>query len=861
MGPPPPEAVQSWRPMSQAISSAVANELAFRGIHLQRSLALISGDLSTMDSVRIDVQYLGNRLARSHPNTLHFEQFAEEGEEEEAVADEATVEAEAATGASADPNQSEAAITRTIVAAMERDGREAMTAEEEASLMHDPALRDVINSLDTEERAAVTWGPGATPTTTIAVSGSSGSGSARASAVAPHTPPNFTDRAHGGATAKPKVRRKWEPHLMAIVTLCLGWLINPGNPCSLAQLLPPRSGDSTVKARCSSVLRAGPSRNTPAKRAFNVALALYTWRPWIKKYADAKSIASEIVIADTTCLTCSRVARYSICASLDTCARTLPGMARVSSVWLTIRNHVLWIHRSLSEFLKLILGGPAQRLAAGLSLFIAVFANMLLQPRSARGTGLCSFPVPSRNSRTGPNSGGAYGRPIGRVQFGLIMFMNQVVMNRSVSTDVKVGGPSDMPPGASSEAKPSRLREASMPFQTWTPDTSRIQKRSYQRAYARSFRDGGAFYRGSWKTPDWFQRASVRPVYLPQFRTAAPTSGTRSIRMMTWNARGLSSDVYQELLTVVRDQGMDVCLVQETKWAADNCWSSADFHFIHSAGKGKLDKVGGLLTIVSTRLARRDDLQYQGVHPGRLLHVRAQTGKVCGPHVLPVVETHKSDYMDLLHLCEAQSLLVLNSWKALSAEHTLATFTFGKLQSQIDDVMVRHSMATTEARKAGVIRNYPVASWREGANHHAVEATLPLPRPLWLSRPKPPAVHQIDVPQMIADIRATTPTLALSAFRAEVADCVRPDLHMMDSVVLQAALKHYPQKGAAKAATNSTRRTCQQCQTFVGFAPPNEGTEIYGQGHYGGLETLGSVCESSQNLQAACKSTIEGQTG
>ncbi|CAE7040662.1 MCAT [Symbiodinium sp. CCMP2592] len=172
--------------------------------------------------------------------------------------------------------------------------------------------------------------------------------------------------------------------------------------------------------------------------------------------------------------------------------------------------------------------------------------------------------------------------------------------------------------------------------------------------------------------------------------------------------------------------------------------------------------------------------------------------KVCGPHVLPVVETHTSDYMDLLHLCEAQSLVVLNSWKAPSWEHTLATFTFGKLQSQIDYMMVRHSMATAEARKAGVIRLYPVASWREGANHHAVKATLPLPRPLWLSRPKPTAVHQIDVSQMIADIRATTPTSAPSAFRDEVADCVQPNLHMMDSVVLQAAIKHYPKKEPPK---------------------------------------------------------------
>ncbi|CAE7708124.1 MCAT [Symbiodinium sp. CCMP2592] len=566
-GPPPPQTVQAWRPMSHAISSAVANELAFRGIHVRRSLALITGDISTMTSIRIDVQW----LARSHPNTLHFDQLNEEGEEEEAVEEAAEEEAttvDAGAGAvdtaldTSGPTEREAALTRTIVEAMERDGRQTMTAEEEASLMHDPALRDVINSLDTEERAAIRWGPPTTPTTT-AVSGTAGSGGYSSGT-------KYSTKLHGS-------RSRW----------CNG------------------------KAE-------GPKE---------------------------------------------------VGASFD-------GHSRA----------VLYLHNL--EYLCANLTWNAT----------GVFSGNIAQAVSVQPAQVC-------------------------------------------------------------------LGESSASF-TICP-----------------LADGGD---------------------------------------------------------------------PETKWAEDNCWSSADFHFIHSAGRGKLDKVGGLLTIVSTRLARRDDIQYQGVHPGRLLHVRVQTGKtpldilnvyqyaandkpdtpeyrhkfllclqrclsslprrhalilsgdfnstcspmpkVCGPHVLPVVESHKSDYMDLLHLCEAQSLVVLNSWRAPSDDHTLATFTFGKLRSQIDYVMVRQSMATAEARKAGVIHNYPVASWREGANHHAVEATLPLPRPHWLSRPKPPVVHQIDVQRMITDLRAATQTTALKAFREEVAESVQPDLHMIDDVVLQAALKYYPKR-------------------------------------------------------------------
>ena len=69
------------------------------------------------------------------------------------------------------------------------------------------------------------------------------------------------------------------------------------------------------------------------------------------------------------------------------------------------------------------------------------------------------------------------------------------------------------------------------------------------------------------------------------------------------NAGGLGSDVYQELTTYARDTRLDICHIQETEWPEDGCWSTADYHFVHSAGKNKLDK-------------------------GRLLHVRNTAGKV-----------------------------------------------------------------------------------------------------------------------------------------------------------------------------------------------------------------------------------------
>ncbi|CAE7238304.1 unnamed protein product [Symbiodinium sp. CCMP2592] len=71
-GPPPPVAVQSWRPISQQVSSAVAGVMMQQGFEVQRALTLFQGDWRMIgDSLRIDISFLGDETAR-HPNTLHF---------------------------------------------------------------------------------------------------------------------------------------------------------------------------------------------------------------------------------------------------------------------------------------------------------------------------------------------------------------------------------------------------------------------------------------------------------------------------------------------------------------------------------------------------------------------------------------------------------------------------------------------------------------------------------------------------------------------------------------------------------------------------------------------------------------------
>ncbi|CAE7373197.1 unnamed protein product [Symbiodinium sp. CCMP2456] len=97
---------------------------------------------------------------------------------------------------------------------------------------------------------------------------------------------------------------------------------------------------------------------------------------------------------------------------------------------------------------------------------------------------------------------------------------------------------------------------------------------------------------------------------------------TSSLKVVTWNSGGLHSQILRELETWAQDTAQEIVLIQETKWDFDGNWSSPSFHFVHSAGQTREDRVGGVLTMVSTKVAQRSEIQFHPVFPGRLLHVR-----------------------------------------------------------------------------------------------------------------------------------------------------------------------------------------------------------------------------------------------
>ena len=331
-------------------------------------------------------------------------------------------------------------------------------------------------------------------------------------------------------------------------------------------------------------------------------------------------------------------------------------------------------------------------------------------------------------------------------------------------------------------AKPSGTRTAIMP----TPQShlTKSGKRSSQRAYARACRMGGTPYRGRWRPLEWFQPTPLRVQSLgPRRLTQIDSSSTW--KTINWNAGGLTANIYQELQTFLRLHDVDLAIMQETKWRFDSSWSSTDYHYIHSQGLNKEDKVAGVLTIIAAKHAKASDIQYSVLHPGRLLHVRLPRGQshvdvlncyqyavndregvferrfqllsrlqkclhglpqrnslilggdlnspvvssppTSGPCVLNHNLMYYRDHKDLLNILQTSHLCVLNTWT--KPQHgQLATYTFGKIATQIDFLVTRRRQASSEARRAQPLTSFPVGAWREGGNHHPILSYIAVPK-------------------------------------------------------------------------------------------------------------------------------------
>ena len=154
-------------------------------------------------------------------------------------------------------------------------------------------------------------------------------------------------------------------------------------------------------------------------------------------------------------------------------------------------------------------------------------------------------------------------------------------------------------------------------------NTQTVRKRSYIRALRRARRFGFTWYRDQLLTSNFANDCSNQPSTSPHPSSMPPSSTYRTkrsrMKIFSWNIGGLSParwDLFQQWL---QEQDLDFVSIQESHWPFSRSWTIQHFHVIHS---GTSSNQAGLLCLVSKRFCTADQLAWQEIEPGRLLHVR-----------------------------------------------------------------------------------------------------------------------------------------------------------------------------------------------------------------------------------------------
>jgi len=154
-----------------------------------------------------------------------------------------------------------------------------------------------------------------------------------------------------------------------------------------------------------------------------------------------------------------------------------------------------------------------------------------------------------------------------------------------------------------------------------------IQKRSFKRAYARSLRDGVAWYRGHCMSPADF------PAHMPQPRKpcpsrragvppspSVPNSRTHRLNIVQFNVGGLSSYKLEEIKQWGLHIKADLIVLLESRWSFTSQWSDPNWHALHSGTSE--DAADGVLVLFNARCIQASQIGSVDLLPGRLVHVR-----------------------------------------------------------------------------------------------------------------------------------------------------------------------------------------------------------------------------------------------
>ena len=156
----------------------------------------------------------------------------------------------------------------------------------------------------------------------------------------------------------------------------------------------------------------------------------------------------------------------------------------------------------------------------------------------------------------------------------------------------------------------------------------KIVKRSLQRAQRRAQAHGMTWYRGQCLTSQDFLRMGMPPLSDPapiQQPAAIETchrhnTPKKRLVCMTWNGGGLASHRLDEVKQWLHVQKIHIAVLSETRWTFQATWSDNAWHHIHSADPAQ--RGSGVLILIAKSLCSAENLRWNEVVPGRLLHVR-----------------------------------------------------------------------------------------------------------------------------------------------------------------------------------------------------------------------------------------------
>ena len=148
-------------------------------------------------------------------------------------------------------------------------------------------------------------------------------------------------------------------------------------------------------------------------------------------------------------------------------------------------------------------------------------------------------------------------------------------------------------------------------------------KKSHQRAIHRAEENGTAVYKGRTMSLSALGGRSQVSCTRKIPQTSTRQRATQSIKYICWNSGGLTSGVWEELLSQLADpQFADVSLVilQETHWRGVSQFTRDCWHAIFSGSNG--EKGAGVAIMVKKTFCQAQSLRYTEVQPGRILHER-----------------------------------------------------------------------------------------------------------------------------------------------------------------------------------------------------------------------------------------------